>query len=395
MSEYQYYEFRAIDRALTSREMDALRSISSRARITPKSFVNSYDWGDLKANPKDLMISYFDAHFYAANWGSGVFMLRVPKDAVPDSVTKGILISDSLSAFKTEEFLLLCWSIEGDGNLDLAYDEEGDWMQRLMPLRSELLRGDFRSLYVGWLAGVSEGFADDDECEPFVPIGLGELTSAQEALVEFLNIDPDLLAGAAEGSPALQSREPSPAEMDLWLSELPQSEVMTILKLLLSGAGMKAERSLFSKFQNWRQSLESHEETVALRSVDELLRRAEVERKERLKKERLRREKAEEAKRRAREAYLKTLAAGFPKAWADAEQEILLRTASAYDRCLSKIRDLSASYSMFAEEDQFTEALERFMIPHMKKQTFVRRLIEAGLWRAGKAGPGCRVLQFE
>lgn len=44
MSEYQYYEFQAIDRRLTTEEMARLRSFSTRARITPTSFVNDYGW---------------------------------------------------------------------------------------------------------------------------------------------------------------------------------------------------------------------------------------------------------------------------------------------------------------------------------------------------------------
>jgi hypothetical protein len=35
MSEYQYYEFRAVDRPLTEEQMDDLRSYSSRAAISP------------------------------------------------------------------------------------------------------------------------------------------------------------------------------------------------------------------------------------------------------------------------------------------------------------------------------------------------------------------------
>ena len=34
MSEYQYYEFRAIDRPLSERELTELRALSSRAQIT-------------------------------------------------------------------------------------------------------------------------------------------------------------------------------------------------------------------------------------------------------------------------------------------------------------------------------------------------------------------------
>lgn len=40
MSEYQYYEFQAIDRPLTSREMGELRAVSSRAAITATRFTN-------------------------------------------------------------------------------------------------------------------------------------------------------------------------------------------------------------------------------------------------------------------------------------------------------------------------------------------------------------------
>ena len=75
LSEYQYYQFQSIDRPLTDRQMGELRAISTRADITPTSFVNVYHWGDLKARPLDLMKKYFDAHLYVANWGTRCLML--------------------------------------------------------------------------------------------------------------------------------------------------------------------------------------------------------------------------------------------------------------------------------------------------------------------------------
>jgi hypothetical protein len=57
VSEYQYYDFRAIDRLLTKKEMGSLRSISTRAAITTASFTNHYEWGDLNANPSKLELS--------------------------------------------------------------------------------------------------------------------------------------------------------------------------------------------------------------------------------------------------------------------------------------------------------------------------------------------------
>ena len=50
MSEYQYYEFQAVDRPLTQDQMSDLRAYSSRVQITPSSFVVVYNWGDFKGN---------------------------------------------------------------------------------------------------------------------------------------------------------------------------------------------------------------------------------------------------------------------------------------------------------------------------------------------------------
>jgi hypothetical protein len=59
MSEYQYYEFQALDRPLTPKQMSELRAVSSRAQITPGSFVNVYNWGDFKGDPTRWMERYF------------------------------------------------------------------------------------------------------------------------------------------------------------------------------------------------------------------------------------------------------------------------------------------------------------------------------------------------
>ncbi len=42
MSEYQYYHFQAIDQPLSRQQMQELRAISTRAEITPTSFINTY-----------------------------------------------------------------------------------------------------------------------------------------------------------------------------------------------------------------------------------------------------------------------------------------------------------------------------------------------------------------
>ena len=95
MSEYQYYEFQAIDRCLTNAHMSELRAVSKRARITPNSFVNEYSYGDFKGDEDLWMEEYFDGFLYYANWGTRILKLRLPESLLDlkTSRFKGIYCS--------------------------------------------------------------------------------------------------------------------------------------------------------------------------------------------------------------------------------------------------------------------------------------------------------------
>jgi len=56
MSEYQYYEFLAIDRPLTPGERGELRLLSTRARISANSFINEYHWGTSVLNNPPMIV---------------------------------------------------------------------------------------------------------------------------------------------------------------------------------------------------------------------------------------------------------------------------------------------------------------------------------------------------
>ena len=197
MSEYQYYEFVAIDEPLTPQQMAELRARSSRASITPTSFVNDYQWGDLKGDPADWMRCYFDAHVYVANWGTCLLYLRVPKSTFDAEPLRAFKTQAVFSVEQTKTHWLLGWELNESDDYDRFAEEDGrGWMARLAPLRDELLRGDMRPLYLGWLAGVSAGGVDEKATEPQPPPGLSRLTAAQQSLAEFLEVDEDLLAAA-------------------------------------------------------------------------------------------------------------------------------------------------------------------------------------------------------
>ena len=230
MSEYQYYEFLAIDRPLTAEEVSDLRALSTRAHISPVSFSNEYNWGNFKGNPDKLMQLYFDAHVYVANWMTAIFMVRLPIEALAKETAEALAVRYTLDFKATQTHWIITWSLEEAEDYDRFGMEDGrGWMARLAPVRDELLRGDLRSLYIGWLTAVTGEMMDDDEMEPLPVSGLGSLTSSQQALADFLEVDKDLLVGAGMGSPALQSEGLSQKEMDAWIDALPRDEVAAVL----------------------------------------------------------------------------------------------------------------------------------------------------------------------
>jgi hypothetical protein len=383
VSEYQYYEFVAIDQPLTPKQMAELRSRSSRATITPSSFVNDYQWGDLKGDPDDWMRRYFDAHIYVANWCSCWLFLRVQKDAFDAGTLQFFKTGFAFTVDRTNTHWILEWALNESENYDRFGEEDGrGWMGRLAPLRDELLRGDLRPLYLGWLAGVSAGEVDEEVIEPPPPPGLSRLTAAQQSLAEFLEISPDLLTAAGlfdRQAPDLDTK--ADAELDSWIADLPAGERTAVLKLLLTGDARQAGRRLKLRFLAWqREQRLGGEPELRRRTVAELQELAKSAAESRKQREAVQRKKAEAERQAKREACLRALASDFDRCWQTAGARAARGTASAYDEVKRDLADLADAYRLCASRADFDRALESFMVRHGKRGALVRRLVEAGLW---------------
>jgi hypothetical protein len=384
MSEYQYYEFVAIDTPLTQKQMAELRAHSSRASITPTSFVNDYQWGDLKGDPADWMRRYFDAHVYVANWCTCLLCLRVPKSAFDTDIFRAFKTKAVFSVEQTKTHWLLGWELNESDNYDRFAEEDGrGWMARLAPLRDELLRGDMRPLYLGWLAGVSAGEVDEQAIEPQPPPGLSRLTAAQQSLAEFLEIDGDMLAavGLSDGQGS-KSDSGSDVEQDVWIAALPAAEKTAMLKLLLAGNAQQAERDLKLRFLAWQREQRSDaKQETRRRTVVELHELSASAAKTRKGQEAVQRKKAETKRHASRETYLRTLAADFDSCWQAADKLAERGIASAYDEVKRALVDLSDAYALCATRADFDRKLVQFMVRHEKRGALVRRLADAGLWK--------------
>ena|SRR5215217_8251215 len=166
MSEYQYYEFRAIDWTLNDRQLQELRAISARAAISRSSFSNHYEYGDLKANRRDLLVKYFDASLYFANWLFLEVAFRYPKDAVDARALRRYAAGHAVEIRSTGSNVIIAISVESDGESFDTADDGSSWLSSLSGLRADLASGDERVLYLGWLLDVQCCEIDDDAVEP-------------------------------------------------------------------------------------------------------------------------------------------------------------------------------------------------------------------------------------
>ena len=383
MSEYQYYEFLAIDHPLNESNRADLRAISSRAQITATSFTNTYNWGDLKGDPRSMLLKWFDAFVYVANWGSHEFSMRLPRRALD-----GDLLSEYSGVLeKSGDHILVelrADEIEAEG-----WEEGEGWMGSLVPLRADLLAGDTRCLYLGWLLAVYSGELGEDEVSPPVPAGLASLSGPLAALVEFLAIDTDLVSAAAKWSAPLDETPSDAEEFATWLCALPESEKNALLRRIAEEeheTHLRAE--LLARFRKERQSQthgRSARDTAAPRlpTAGELLQDAEKMTAEREKKEAETRRKEEEKKARdaaaKRKKHLAALAAREPAAWDEVESLIGTKQLPKYDAAVTLLKDLHELSVGQNDASCFLERIRAIRELHCRKPAFIRRLDDADL----------------
>jgi hypothetical protein len=373
MSEYQYYEFQAIDRPLTARELQELRALSTRARITATSFVNSYEWGNFKGSPSRLVERMFDLHLYLSNWGSRRFFLRLPKNFLDRIWLNSVLSEvDCVETRIVGEHLVV--EIARD-ELEVEDLEEGaGQLAALAPLRANILAGDLRMFYLLWLTVVEADAFPDDTPEPLP--GVGPLDGALEAFTEFFQIDSDLVAAAAEQDAQAPGNDLKERDIDAAIRALSDKERVGLLSRLYDGdpyVGVELRRRI-------RESVaeRTHIEPPKARTVGELRARAAeiaearkhaAEASARAEHKRREAEAAE-----ARKKRLAAVAARGESAWREVDNEIELRNAASYDRAkalLTDLRDVASSQGKINEFERRVDALRQ---KHARKGQFIDRL---------------------
>ncbi|MFN0019186.1 MAG: hypothetical protein ACKVP0_13060 [Pirellulaceae bacterium] len=385
MSEYQYYEFQALDRRLTEKEMDELRQISTRAEITPTSLTNEYHWGDFKGNPDKLIEKYFDLFFYFANWGTHRLILRLPK---------GTLKAEDIRLYETEFF----GSKVHKNSVALEFrseDESGDWIeheesmaQSLGCIREELMAGDNRALYLGWLNAIGQDYTDvdDEDIEPPVPPGLTDLSPALTTLAEFLRIDFDLIAVAAQRSETLAPTVNDPAALKKWLAALSATQKDEWLWKVAQGEefGLRGEMMRLFQAEKNPKKLEAKQDKTVRRTAGELRTAAEAYGEQRQQAEAAARASAEaRAKKKAEAARAQRLAALKGKeetAWKRIDTWIASKESEKYDQAVDLLVDLKSLAQQNNQVQAFVNKVQEIRKQNASKQALLRRLKKAAIY---------------
>jgi hypothetical protein len=197
VSEYQYDEFLAVDRPLDAKSLAAVRALSTRARITPTSFVNTYQWGDFKGDPRALVERYYDAFLSTANWGTRQVMLRLPVTLLDLETAEQYCTTDAASSWSSGEHVIL--------DLTCGADDGGEWND------------------------------NSDDVESPVPPGLADLPGPLQSLTAFLHVDDGLLSVAAQASPPLNAGSPTDAELAARIADLPGTDKDALLLRVVQG----------------------------------------------------------------------------------------------------------------------------------------------------------------
>ncbi len=339
MSEYQYYEWQTLERPLTATEQKAVDGLSSHIDVTSTQAVVTYEWGDFKHDPIQVLAKYFDAHLYLANWGTRRLAFRFPKGLLDMAAIEAYCDEDHLTLETIGDVQVLEFEMDEEEGFDEWMEERG-LLSTLGRLRDDLLQGDYRALYLAWLKTMSleSGDYDEDEddpenffsdSEPPVPAGLKRLTPSLQALVDFFEIDPFLVSAAAELSPSLSPAQL--ADFSPLISRLTRPECDEFLLKIVNG-----EPGIVAALRKRLLSAEKPQTVPQTkpRTFRELLKIAENLRKAAAKRH-------TEEKRKKHIAEMQELAKREAQTWLEVEQTLASGyTASNYEHATNLLGNL-------------------------------------------------------
>ena len=372
MSEYQYYEFVAIDGPISDEGLDYARSCSSRAQVSRFRWHNVHHFGSFHGN-EERLLEHYDAHFYIANWATVRLGLAFPEgclsqEAIQPYLRGGERYQDTLTVTEIGKRWIVWWERHED---ETWWETEGQGIvDQLIGIREELMRGDHRALFLGWLADFDpDEWTDSDEgtvVVPPIPGELNHLSPALAALIEHFPVDPDALtvaAGLSQAAPL--NRIPITTAVE----RLPVSEMRSLLARVANGEGSRVMSEL-NRLTNPATivgegpAVTCMEFAAKVVAVREARRHAEA--------------KAEAAKQKRekalREQHLVSVMQRADAVWASLDPLMDQKTAAAYDQVAAQLEELRDAHAQAGNSPRFEQDLAVFRERYARRSSMLRKI---------------------
>ncbi|MCU0445851.1 MAG: hypothetical protein MUE85_13145 [Microscillaceae bacterium] len=382
MSEFQIYQFRAIDRPLTDQERAEVSSWSSRTRASSYGADFTYSYGDFPKDEEAAVEQYFDLMLYLANWGTRKLILRFPLNSIDAKAIRQYTYQSDwseISLQKRRDCYLLTLSFGEEGGSDWL-DESEFSVDKFNDLRQAIINGDYRGLYILWVdfclaEQEYEGEAEDEYEEedeqassnqPEIPANMPKILPKYSPLIDFFQISQDLvtvlqtLGGEADAQaidyPTLLSQL-SEKEKEKFLLRFLQEEpqlLSTLKKQLISMlSGKKQQKQVSPNLKTFNELID---EAKSIRLKNE-----------------------ENARQAAHRKKMNELKPKKLKLWQQVELEIDLKNASGYNRAVEILKDLKQLALFEDEMEGFKANLTYLKSKYSRSASLMDRFKKAGL----------------
>lgn len=367
MSEYQYFDFYSVDRTLSREEIEIIRTYSSRVNPNSRRAIFEYNYSDFRYSEEEVLNDFFDVMLYISNWGNRRLLMKFPVALVSFDELKEYEIdasydyTEGIRVFKKGSNVIV--------DLD-HHQEEGEWVEgegmldEMLPLRSQIINGDYRVLYLSWLHLVSENpEMADDLLEPSLPSNLKELDYSLERFINFWEIDWDLISAASK----LSESEEILSDRDI----LPQIKLLSnkekdqILKELINNE-VKAKYELKKRLTELHSGLRESKANKP-RTLSNLIAGKAMEHKLRVD---LEKQEVEAARIRK----MRLIEKEASKMWLEVENNAELKTAKGYDKATEILKDLKEYHDFIKDQVLFDNKLGGILGKYGKSAAFRRRM---------------------
>lgn len=362
---------------LTPAEQAAVNNLSSHIEVSASRAVVTYHWSDFRHDPKQVLLQYFDAYFYLANWGSLRLMYRFPDWLIDKADIESYCANENITFERLGNYQVL--------DLDFSPEDGGGWMEaeaglsHFIRLRADLLEGDFRLLYLAWLKAMImdsdpyESEDDDpditaDDREPPVPAGLKKLSPSLQNFVQVFEIDPFLVQAAAEASWDIKkARTVDNREL---IARLPRAECDDFLARLAEGdpgVGLALRKRLGTLLP------QEHPQPARRRTMHQLIQRAEE-------LETAEKKRQAEAALQKHSAEMKALAAREIQVWSHVENllDTGRKSASVYDQATTLLEKLKQLAEFQDTPDSFQARLHQLAQKYASRPSLIDRWKKRG-----------------